>query len=217
MEGKENVYSQFQDEENKQNIINENQPNQNENNIYTESHDLYQNQDAPPQFFNDVPQQSINKENLTINPTAPNEINNCNIEDNIVTPSQPLFYNKPDQNFNNQNNQISNTNDSNQKRIVFPVPYTNFENNEPVVANQQNIIGNQNPYNNNIPFYNEPYINPSLDKRNNYKNLNKNENKNDTCNQIGTCIGICCCSSCVVVILFIFWFFYSLNQFFKKL
>ena len=185
---------QLQGQEDNQNLIINNQPNQNENNGFNNNYpEEYQNQAPPPQYFNNIPQQPINNENqnITVGLSNANEIYNNQINNGVN--NQPI-YNKPEP--INETNYINNVN---QIKPVIPQPYTNLENNEPMVCNK-----NTNNYYMQEPYINGPYINNPMNNQNyyyqqqQYQNMQQNKNKNNwaAC-EIG-CAIICC----IIYVLF---------------
>ena len=188
---------QLQGQEDNPNLIINNQPNQNENNEFNNNYpEEYQNQAPPPQYFNNIPQQPINNENqnIVVDLPNPNEIDNNQFNNEVN--NQPI-YNKPEQ--ISETNYINNVN---QIKPVIPQPYTNLENNEPIVCNQNINIQ--------VPFSNEPYTNNQMNNQNYYYQQQQNQyqyqnvqpyRKKDQCAEFCCACGIGCGVFCCVSII----------------
>ena len=160
--------------------------------------------DAPPvQLYNDI--NNINNENK--NPYDQNKITDSGNEpQNNEKQSFPLFDKPQNQpNFDNRNN-LNIPNNDTPNQIYIPSPYTNAENNEPIVIPQygniqQNIGINPSPNNylTNQPFPNNqnPYQ-VQIPQSNNVTSPPKNQNDCCMCICI-SCFGIFCVICMLIV------------------
>ena len=186
-----------------------NEQNNNENQKFlnineTESNNCF-NEAPPIQFYNDINDINNEKKNTNSEYEQTKITDSGNEPQNSAEQSFPIF-DKPQnqQNLDNLNN-LNIPKNVTPNQIYIPSPYTNVENNEPIVISQydniqQNIGINQNPnyYLNNQPFpnYQIPYQaqNP---QPNNVASLS-----NECC----CCIG---CTACgILLLIFIFFIFY---------